>query len=78
MIVHHTNENQCSYKQNIKVSLEIFKNDEVATFEVTILGSDKNYFKFKWQVEKNTIDGPTKDCWLTTAVSQPYNLGSSI
>ena len=39
---------------------------------------DKNYFKFKWQVEKNKIDGPTKDCWLTTAVSQPYNLGSSI
>ena len=65
-----------NHKENKVV--EIFKNDEVATFEVTILGSDKNYFKFKWQVEKNTIDGPTKDCWLTTAVSQPYNLGSSI
>ena len=65
-----------NHKENKVV--EIFKNDEVATFEVTILGSDKNYFKFKWQVEKNTIDGPTKDCWLTTGVSQPYNLGSSI
>ena len=57
---------------------EIFKNDEVATYEVTILGADKNYFKFKWQVEKNKIEGPTKNCWLTTAVSQPFNLGSSI
>ena len=58
--------------------IEIFKNDNVATYEVTILGSDKNYFKFKWQVEKNALDGPTKDCWLTTGVSQPFNLGSSI
>ena len=58
--------------------IEIFKNDNVATYEVTILGSDKNYFKFKWQVEKNAQDGPTKDCWLTTGVSQPFNLGSSI
>ena len=58
--------------------VEIFKNDNVATYEVTILGSDKNYFKFKWQVEKNALDGPTKDCWLTTGVSQPFNLGSSI
>ena len=58
--------------------IEIFKNDNVATYEVTILGSDKNYFKFKWQVEKNALNGPTKDCWLTTGVSQPFNLGSSI
>ena len=65
-----------NHKENKVV--EVFKNDEIATYEVTILGSDKNYFKFKWQVEKNKIDGPTKDCWLTTAVSQPYNLGSSI
>ena len=65
-----------NHKENKVV--EVFKNEEIATYEVTILGSDKNYFKFKWQVEKNKIDGPTKDCWLTTAVSQPYNLGSSI
>ena len=58
--------------------VEIFKNDNTATYEVTILGLDKNYFKFKWQVEKNDKDGPTKDCWLTTGVSQPFNLGSSI
>ena len=65
-----------NHKEN-KIN-EIFKNDEVATYEVTILGADKNYFKFKWQVEKNKIEGPTKNCWLTTAVSQPFNLGSSI
>ena len=65
-----------NHKENEVV--EIFKNENVATYEVTILGADKNYFKFKWQVEKNILEGPTKDCWLTTAVSQPMNLGSSI
>ena len=57
---------------------EIFSSETVATYEVIILGKNKNYFKFKWQVEKNNIDGNRKNCWLTTAVSQPINLGSSI
>ena len=35
-------------------------------------------YKFKWQVEKYNIEGALKDCWLTTAVSQPMPLGSSI
>ena len=58
--------------------IEIFKNDNVATYEVTILGSDKNYFKFKWQVEKYNKEGPLKNCWLTTAVLAPKVLGSSV
>ena len=49
-----------------------------AAFEVTILGEGKNYYKFRWIVEKYDLDGPLKDCWLTTAVSQPVSLGSSI
>ncbi len=57
---------------------EIFKSQNLATYEVIILGKNKNYFKFKWQVEKNNFEGDRKDCWLTTAVSQPINLGSSI
>ena len=49
-----------------------------ALFEVRVLGEDKSYYKFKWQVEKYKIDGPFKDCWLTTMVSSPMPLGSSI
>ena len=52
--------------------------DSRAAFEVTILGKEKNYYKFRWIVEKYNSDGPLKDCWLTTAVSQPMSLGSSI
>jgi hypothetical protein len=52
--------------------------DSIVLFEVRVLGEDKSYYKFKWQVEKYTEDGPLKDCWLTTMVSTPMPLGSSI
>ena len=57
---------------------EIYKSENTANYEVIILGNNKNYYKFKWQVEKNILYTDRKDCWLTTAVSQPMNLGSSI
>ena len=57
---------------------EIYRSDVMATYEVVVLDKDKQYFKFKWQVEKTNIDGNLLDCWLTTAVSQPIPLGSSI
>ena len=52
--------------------------DKWAQFEVIILDKGKIYHKFNWQVEKYTIEGPLKDCWLTTMVSNPVPLGSSI
>ncbi len=57
---------------------EIGSSDKWAQFEVIILDSEKIYHKFNWQVEKYTEDGPLKDCWLTTMVSSPVPLGSSI
>ena len=52
--------------------------DNWAQFEVIILDKEKIYHKFNWQVEKYSADGPLKDCWLTTVVSNPIPLGSSI
>ena len=52
--------------------------DSVVLFEVRVLGEDKSYYKFKWQVEKYKEEGPLYDCWLTTMVSAPMPLGSSI
>ena len=49
-----------------------------AQFEVILLDKDKIYHKFNWQVEKFTLEGPLQDCWLTTMVSNPIPLGSSI
>ena len=53
---------------------EVFLNEEIAVYEVIIMDNDKNYYKFKWQVEKYVKIGPLKDCWLTTVVSQPIPL----
>ena len=58
--------------------VEVYNNDKLATFEVTVLDKDKKYYKFKWQVEKYLGEGPLNNCWLTTAVSQPVSTGSSI
>tara|TARA_B100001996_G_scaffold1886_1_gene1753 strand:- start:253 stop:717 length:465 start_codon:yes stop_codon:yes gene_type:complete len=68
MLIDHTN-------HEIK---EIYLNDELAIFEVTVMDNDKKYFKFKWQVEKYLNDGPLENCWLTTVVSQPLPLGEAI
>ena len=57
---------------------EVFSSENIVTFEVTILDKGKEYFRFKWQVEKFSKDGPLKGCWLTTAVSSPVSMGSSI
>ena len=57
---------------------ELGSSDKWAQFEVIILDNEKIYHKFNWQVEKYTEDGPLKDCWLTTMVSSPVPLGSSI
>jgi len=57
---------------------EVGRSDKWAQFEVIILDKEKIYHKFNWQVEKYTEEGPLKDCWLTTMVSSPISLGSSI
>ena len=57
---------------------ELGSSDKWAQFEVIILDKQKIYHKFNWQVEKFTLDGPLQGCWLTTIVSNPIPLGSSI
>ena len=58
--------------------IEMKSTDLTAFFEVTILDKNKVYYKFNWTVEKYTAEGPLKGCWLTTMVSAPMPLGSSI
>ena len=57
---------------------EVYMSNKVATFEVIVMDREKKYYKFKWQVEKYNGEGTLKDCWLTSAVSQPMPIGSSI
>ena len=57
---------------------QLGSSDKWAQFEVVILDKNKIYHKFNWQVEKYTEEGQLKDCWLTSMVSNPIPLGSSI
>ena len=57
---------------------ELGSSNNWAQFEVIILDKNKIYHKFNWQVEKYLLEGSLKDCWLTTMVSNPIPLGSSI
>ena len=57
---------------------EVGSSKKSAQFEVIILDKNKIYHKFNWQVEKYTEEGSLQDCGLTTMVSSPIPLGSSI
>ena len=57
---------------------QLGSSDKWAQFEVVILDKNKIYHKFNWQVEKYTEGGELNDCWLTSMVSNPISLGSSI
>ena len=57
---------------------QIYSDEKTVIFEVVVMDSEKKYFMFKWQVEKYLDNGPLKNCWLTTVVSAPIALGSSI
>ncbi len=58
--------------------ITIKESNAIVDYEVTVLDVEKKYYKFNWRVEKYVLDGDLKDCWLTTMVSQPIPLGSSI
>ena len=57
---------------------QLGSSDKWAQFEVVILDTNQIYHKFNWQVEKYTEEGELKNCWLTSMVSNPIPLGSSI
>ena len=57
---------------------QLGSSDKWAQFEVVILDKNKIYHKFNWQVEKYTLEGSFNNCFLTTMVSNPIPLGSSI
>ena len=47
-------------------------------FKVYILSKEKKRYYYIWQIEKVKREGNLKDCWMTTAVSEPIYLGETI
>ena len=58
--------------------VEVYKSEKKFIYEVTILDGEKNFFKYNWRIEKFLNEGSLNNCWLTTSVSLPVSLGSSI
>ena len=58
--------------------VEVYKSEKKFIYEVTILDREKFFFKYNWQIEKFINGGTLNNCWLTTLVSLPISLGSSI
>ena len=52
--------------------------DNQLVYKVYILSKDKRKYYYIWQIEKVEQDGKLKDCWMTTAVSEPTYLGKII
>ena len=58
--------------------VEVYKSEKKFIYEVTILDRENFFFKYNWEVKKFLNVGPLNNSWLTTSVSLPISLGSSI
>ena len=47
-------------------------------YKVYVLSKDKKKYYYIWQIEKVELEGEFKNCWMTTAVSDPIYLGETI
>ena len=65
--------NHIEYKIDI-----VSMSEKTMSYKVTVLDDKKKYYEFDWIVQKYDKSGPLENCWLTTGVSQPLLLGSSI
>ena len=56
----------------------VSKQVNVSYFFIELTDKIGNEFGFLWTVEKVTINGKFKDCWMTSGVSQPLPLEKSV
>ena len=47
-------------------------------YKVYVQSNEKKKYYYIWQIEKVKRDGKLKNCWMTTAVSEPIYLGKII
>lgn len=57
--------------------IEIEINDNTAFFFIELIDIKGNEYGFRWILEKVSIEGIYKDCWMTISVSQPMLLSKS-
>ena len=47
-------------------------------YKVYVLSKDKIKYSYIWQIEKVKREGRFKDCWMTTRVTAPIQVGETI
>ena len=57
--------------------ISVSDGDFIGHFFVEITDKEGNKFGFTWMLEKVITESKFKDCWMTTAVSQPLPLAKS-
>ena len=57
--------------------ISVSDRDFITHFFVEITDKEGNKFGFTWTLEKVITESKFKDCWMTTAVSQPLPLAKS-
>ena len=57
--------------------ISVSDSDFITHFFVEITDKEGNKFGFTWTLEKVIKESKFKDCWMTTAVSQPLPLAKS-
>ena len=67
IILDHTDHNIITFSER----------DFIIYFFVEITDKEGNKFGFTWTLEKVITESKFKDCWMTTAVSQPLPLAKS-
>ena len=65
-----------SHENNKSIVLKESTNKFV--YKVYVLSKDKKKYYYIWQIEKVTLKGKLKNCWMTTRVSDPIFLGETI
>ena len=65
-----------SHENNKTIILK--ESPEKFVFKVYVLSKDKKKYYYIWKIEKVNQQGKFKDCWMTTAVSEPIYLGETI
>ena len=65
-----------SHENNKTIILKESNNKFV--YKVYVLSKEKKRYYYIWQIEKVKREGDLKNCWMTTAVSDPIYLGEVI
>ena len=65
-----------SHENNKTIILK--KTPNKLIYKVYVLSDDKKKYYYIWQIEKVKQEGKFKNCWMTTAVSDPIYLGEII